>query len=278
MNDPCKFRVTTMIRLIRDSVDVANEPRFVIAAVAPILGLLLTLGMPSTVQASFIASTTDLWDVSQGATVTSHSGVIFGSDIRNMFGFVSGFPTDPTVNTLFRDAQPTGTLHAVEWQTSAAVTLRSFTLFAAHDGLPRNATARGFSRFTLYAFDPLTSSFNIELFELFPSNPYGNTPAPEFSVIETNAAGNLLVLGANIAPVTAQRFRAEFVQFGFFAPNASGPRVFELDGFDAFHEDVATSTPEPASCVLFGVGFLAISARGRLLRRTRAVAQGSGSL
>jgi hypothetical protein len=206
--------------------------------------------------------------VSQGGTVTSHTGVIFGSDIRNMFGFVSGFPTDATVNTLFRDAQPTGTLHAVEWQTPAAVTLRAFTLFAAHDGLPRNATARGFSRFTLYAFNPVTSSFDLELFELLPSNPYGSTPAPALSVIETNAAGNLLVLGANIAPVTAQRFRAEFVQFGFFAPNASGPRVLELDGFDTFHESVATPVPEPTSLILVGLGLPGVIA----LRRRERIA------
>jgi hypothetical protein len=230
--------------------------------------LSLFVATAATVHASFIASTTDLWDVSQGSTVTSHTGVIFGSDIRNMFGFVSGFPTDPTVNTLFRDFQPAGTLHAVEWQTAAAISLRSFTLFAAHDGADRGATARGFSRFTLYAFNPVTSSFDIKLFELFPSNPYGNTPAPAFSVIETNGDKNLLVVGANIAPVTAQRYRAEFVQFGVFAPNASGPRVFELDGFDTLHEDVAAPVPEPASIMLVGLGLPGLI----VLRRRKRIA------
>jgi len=236
-------------------------------ATALIAGLLLFVGTASTVHATFIQSTTDLWDVSQGTTVTNDTGVLFGSDIRNMFGFVSGAPTDVTVNTLFRDAQPAGTLHAVEWQTTAAITLRSFTLFAAHDGLPRYATARGFSRFTLYAFDPVTSSFDNKLFELFPSNPYGNTPAPPSSIIETNADKNLLVVGANMAPVTAQRLRAEFVQYGVFASNASGPRIFELDGFDTFHENIATSVPEPGSCALFCAGFIVIATTSGLRRR-----------
>jgi hypothetical protein len=74
-------------------------------------GLILLLAAVSESRAALVASATDLWDVSQGTIVTSNSGVISSSHIGNMFGFVSGFPIDWTVNTLFRDGQPTGTLH-----------------------------------------------------------------------------------------------------------------------------------------------------------------------
>jgi len=223
----------------------------------------------ASVHAALVASTTDLWDVSQGTIVTSHTGVLSGSDPRNMFGFISGAVTDATVNTLFRDGQQTGTLHAIEWQTSSPITLRSFTLFAAHDGAPRDANARGFSRFTLYAFNSVTNAFDNLIFQLFPSNPYGTTPAPASAILETNADLSLLALGVNVSPLTAQRFRAEFVQFGFFASNASGPRVLELDGYNEFLADADLPIiPEPqtlALCSLLAVtgGLLAPRRRPR---------------
>lgn len=226
-----------------------------------VFGLLL-LGSSAHVQANLLAVTTDdLWDISQGNVVTAHTGVRFGSDITNMFGGTAG-SVEPG-NTLFRDGVPTGTVHAVEWQTAAVITLRSFVLFAAHDEPPRDATARGFSRFTLYAFNAMTSAFDIVLFELFPSNPYGDTPAPSGALIETNLNNNQLRLAANVTPTTTDRFRAEFVQFGFFASNASGPRVMELDGFDTFHAALATvPVPEPTSLGLLASG-LALLALGR---------------
>ena len=42
---------------------------------------------------------------------------------------------------------------------------------------------------------------------------------------------NELSVCVNVPPTTAQQFRAEFVQFGAGGP-ASGPRVFELDGYE----------------------------------------------
>lgn len=188
---------------------------------------------------ALVASTTDLWDVSRGTTVTANSAVIgapfysfpFVSDIRNMFGNAQAGVIEPG-NTLFQDFQPAGTVDFVEWQTASAITLRNFHLFAAHDGAPRNINQRGFSRFTLYAQNPSTLAFE-KIFELFPSTQYGNTPAPANGYTEGTPGGNALILSVNVTPTVAQKFRAEFVQQG--APSTeSGPRILELDGFDTF--------------------------------------------
>ena len=84
-------------------------------------------------------------------------------------------------------------------------------LSANHDAPPRDASYIGFSRFTLYAKDSVTGLFDIKLFELFPSNPYGDTPTPANSILETDADKTLLTIWANVSPTTARDFRAEFV-------------------------------------------------------------------
>jgi len=48
-------------------------------------------------------------------------------------------------------------------------------------------------------------------------------------LIRTNPSGNELSLCVKFQPVTAQKFSAEFVQFGEGA--YTGPRVMEPDGF-----------------------------------------------
>jgi hypothetical protein len=202
-------------------------------------------------------SATDLW---QSPTVLTHSGVVPQSDIRDMFG--GAFAAAETGNTVFRDFEPAGTLHSVEWQTAAAVTLRSFILNAAHDGPPRDANARGFSEFRLYAFDTLSSSFAL-IFTFDPANPYGTSSAPANSIVETNASLNLLSLGVNLAPVTAQRFKADFVQFGTFGGNANGPRILEFDGFDTFLTQASVpQAPEPATLAVLGPALLMLGAFG----------------
>jgi carbonic anhydrase/acetyltransferase-like protein (isoleucine patch superfamily) len=161
----------------------------------------------------------DLWDLSQGTVVTSDSGVIEVSDIRNMFGGMFG-PLGPY--TIFEDYRPAGYIHSVEWQTAQPIELTSFNLFANHDHPPEfDANNRGFSAFRLFAQNPLTLNFEL-LAEVFPSNPYDDTPG-------NMASGGFLALSIDIAPTVAQAFRAEFVQYG--GTTASGPRIRELDGF-----------------------------------------------
>jgi len=119
--------------------------RFIVAAFA------VMCSGASGAQAATI-STTDLWQL---ATVTANSGVVPQSNINDMFGAASS--AVEAGNTVFKDGFPTGTIHSVEWMTSGAVTLRSFMLFAYHDGSPRDARYRGFSTFNLYAFNTGTN-------------------------------------------------------------------------------------------------------------------------
>ena len=160
----------------------------------------------------------DVWDLCQGAVVTASSPVIGGSDIRNIFG--GSFGTVEPDSTLFQDNQPIGTVHFVEWQTPALVTVSNFILLANHDA---DATQRGFSRFTLLAKNPGTGFFET-LFEFFPSNPYSDTPC-------NLDPGTFLLVSVNVTPTLAQDFRAEFEQFGS-SSGTSGPRIRELDGFE----------------------------------------------
>ena len=196
------------------------------------IAVMLMLASPQLLRA-------DLWDFSQGTLVTNWSPT--KGDIRNMFGGNYGpvFCGPAGTHMLFADNYPRGTVHFVEWQTPAPITLRSFSLSANHDGLPANALLRGFSSFRLFAADPDTGEFDNMLYEIALSNPYGDTPQPEFTYMNRNPGfahpSMSLALTANVLATTAQRFRAEFVQFGPGNSYASGPRIQELDGFDTYY-------------------------------------------
>lgn len=227
-------------------VSTASASRFLFAILLSGLSL---FGVDARIASALTVSSTDLW---QGATVTTHSGVHSDSKINDMFGAVTA-PSEPG-NTVFKDGFPTATLHSVEWTVAAAVTLRSFVLFALHDGSPRDANYRGISSFKLFAYNDSTNSFE-SLFQYSPANPYKNSVAPLNGIVESNGY-NLLALGVNLLPVTASKFRAEFVQFGLVDPSASGPRIIELDGFSTYlsQATVPSEVPLPAALPLFASG------------------------
>jgi hypothetical protein len=204
--------------------------RLVYAVVA--LVVLLTPRVSSALPISL----TDLWDTSQGSTVVTHTGTLSGAvfDIRNMFGFGGAGG-----QTLFADYRGAGYVHAVEWQTSAPVTLLSFSLWAQNEGMDR----RAFNRFTLFSDSGGTWQ---EIYDTGPGFSYPSTPA--------------LNLEQDVTPVTAQDFRAEFVQAPYTSGNASGPRILELDGFDTYLDG---SVPEPATLSLLALGGLAVLRRRR---------------
>ena len=182
-------------------------------------------------------SSSDLWDVSQGTIVTANSPVLFASsswfsDIRDIFG--GEFSAVETNRTLFAD-RPAGTTHWVEWQTSAPVAVNAYNLVASAEGA--NFDVRAISRFSLYAWDG--SSWDL-LDEIFPSIPYGGGP--------TYTGLNFLEEFRTFDTVTAQQFRAEFVQSANSQGLNWGPRINELDGFYVI--------PEPSASLLIG-GFLA---------------------
>ncbi|MCC6123380.1 MAG: PEP-CTERM sorting domain-containing protein [Pirellulales bacterium] len=215
------------------------------------LTLLFVVSSNSVARAAIVPVTTDLWDINQGTVVTGYSGlsgIPVVNDIRTLFGYLSVGDEIHFGDNLFA-----GSIHWVEWRTIQPITLRSFTLIAAHDGPPRDAKARGFSKFTLFAEDS-TGGLGKKVYELFPSNPYGNTPAPANGIVETNATNNELRLAVNVEPTTSQRFRAEFVQWSnAYNGHASGPRVRELDGF-------SNVIPEPSALVILGMGAIGIVA------------------
>jgi len=168
---------------------------------------------------TYLPSTNDLWDVSQGSVVTGTSGAhVPYSDIRDMFG--GEFGGVDKGSTVFEDGEPAGFIHYVEWQTPVPVTVNAFNLFATGDG-PAFDNQREFSQFVLKArSSPLATNFDLTLYTLVVTNhPYTFVDPVNFALVSTN-----------ITPVTAQYFRAEFTQYtagrGF-----DGPRVIELDGF-----------------------------------------------
>ncbi len=150
----------------------------------PILAILLVIAMGGVAigpvgpaNAALNGVTTDAWDVSNGVVITNKSPcntfACINFPISNMFG--------TTINDtagLFNDFHQPGTLHFVEWQTPAPVTIASFNLSAYHDNhvyapagqcdLPtffRDAQHRGFNRFTLKAFNTTTAAFDIVLYD-----------------------------------------------------------------------------------------------------------------
>ncbi len=178
----------------------------------------------ATAYASLDPSNSDLWQYTNFVTTPQTSGVHIVSDVRHIFG--GNLSSVEPTGTLFKDFMPAGTVHNVSWQTTTDQTIRSIGFFANHDG---SAAARGVSRFTLYAEDLDNGNTEVKLYEVFPSDPYGDTPG-------NNAGDSWLSLESDIAtPVRANKYRAEFVQFGEFAQGtASGPRIHELDAYSTF--------------------------------------------
>lgn len=202
--------------------------RAIVSVVAA--GVLLTAAaMPAAVAAALPPeacppeSTDDLWDVAQGTTMGPDTGLRAGST-ANLFGAMDSSPEEGV--TIFRDDQADGFVHSVEWITVAPVTIRSFLLIAAHDHNSLQRSIKAFRLFAIGADDVATL-----LYEFEPTLPYGS-----------GDFGNYLFLCDNVLePVSADHFRAEFVQNGGFS--FPGTRAVELDGYGV---DIAALAPTPS--------------------------------
>jgi len=175
----------------------------------------------------------DLFDVSRGTVVTSNSDVSF-SVIEAMFGFVGGGP-EPTV-TFFSDGVD-GTVHFVEWSTTAPVTLAGINLHAIGD-LPTSPERRTLKHFLLQA----------KVGDAFQT-VYESDIAVPYTFLDGQTG---LVISAPVTPIAAQEFRAEFTQN--LSGQFYGPRVVELDAFpDALCGDANYSGTITASDALVGL-------------------------
>jgi len=151
-------------------------------------------------------------DAFEHASVTASSGIL--SNIPDgLFGATNASPELDSL--LFQDNMPDGFSHSIEWHTAAPVELDHFALSAFAGQSP--TFQRAFRDFKLFARDMLTNQF-VPVYDSPVRTPYP-VIGPDYRLHRC----------ANVRPMRAQDFRAEFVQHGegpFF-----GPRVMELDGF-----------------------------------------------
>ena len=191
---------------------------------------------------SVVPSSSDAWDVSQGAAMTGFSGFsrwTTENTLPNMLGAdipvrspITGEPwPGESEKAFFGEDQAIGYVHWIEWQIPAEVTLSGYRLAAAADNLPSYPGARAFTEFRLYVRNTSTMAF--DLVDEF------QTPGPDYW-------GTFV---RDTAPFTGQEFRAEFTQTASpFNGYVQGPRIYELD---------AVAVPEPSTfAVISGAALL----------------------
>jgi hypothetical protein len=171
--------------------------------------------------AQFAPAPDDVWDDSQG-TILILSTDLNGApsspfDMRDMFGGTFGTSSEPG-NLLFADGTPEDSVHVVQWRVKKELIVKSFRLFASDDA---ETGDHAFKTFRLKAKSLGSQTFDSVLFEWTPQHPF-----------QYEDLAHHLLLGANVRPVLAQEFLAEFTTWnGSGGPAANGPRIIELDGF-----------------------------------------------
>lgn len=204
------------------------------------LAAILILGLACRVRAAApTPSTTDLWDVSNGAIITATSSAMT-PDARTLLGLsmnVGGELND----AYFGNGAAPGFAHYVEFRTVNPVTIRSFTLYAGDDRSSGNTLRRSFSNFGLYGWN---GSSYVQLFNRPVALPYTN---------QQDVIG-ALIFWEEIPVFTSDKWRAEFTQPAPYLGFDYGPRVIELDGY--------SQTPEPSTALL-ACGVIMILGRRR---------------
>lgn len=167
-------------------------------------------------------ATDDLWDVARGGTVIASSELHSTAGEQDSFATDSfGAATTAAIEpgmTIFRDQDPDGSLHFIEWSTPAVFELTGFRLHAAHDEAPQQRAFR--------AFRLLARGVDRGDYTTLYSGPAG-VPYPDAGEVLANSRE--LTRCPKLRPFPAREFRAEFTQDGGCLP--CGPRVIELDGF-----------------------------------------------
>jgi len=213
----------------------------------------------STASVALPISHEDLWDVAQGTQLTGSSPTYPGtwhSDASNVLGGTVGVPPVSTTlehHVIFEDLHDAGQIHWIEWVTPTLVEVSSLNLVALHDNPvdARDIRHRGILSFRLYADH--AGSWDL-VYELPNADPNGDLL---YGGGTRYPSSHYLELEATFSPVTANSFRAEFIQYG----PIWGPRIIELDGYGA-------TVPEPCALVLFGLGLAGLGVVARRTSRT----------
>lgn len=193
-----------------------------------------------------IFSSTDVWDVSQGAVVRGVSGWSKWTTLNTVPNILGA--NVPVLNPLngqpwpgeagagtFAEDMPIGFTHWLEWTTPALVTVVGYNLFANSDNNPKYPGARAFSSFRLFVRNATT--FDYELVDSV------STPTIDYD----------LVISRLFGPVTGDHFRAEFSQTA--NPDngyVQGPRISELDAISAVAVPEPTDAAGIAGALLVG--------------------------
>lgn len=178
---------------------------------------------PSTAALPPPGQKANLWSVRYGNTVTGNSGLIPGCDPRDVFGGLFGSLESHDL-ILFAENKPEGFPHWIEWKTARPMRLESIQLYAHGDD---NTGKREFSKFRLYAHNAATGQWD-------PIDTF----TPDHHPYRFGATGiGLLHSYLLPTPITAQEFRAEFLQAKAPDGTINGPRVVELVGIGTVAEE-----------------------------------------
>jgi hypothetical protein len=175
----------------------------------------------------------DLFDLAQGTAITGSTPIHTGAGTQGGILGASGQNNgDGSTWTYFADGLPSGSVHAIEWQTSSNVAVGEIRLYAFGDYGGGMNNGREFAQFTLKAKSPGSSAYDVTLVSFTPQHPYRFIDPDSF-----------LVLDAAVSTVLyASEFRAEFLQYD--AGNQwDGPRIVELDALPSANPP---SNPPPS--------------------------------
>ncbi|MHB0998110.1 MAG: GxGYxYP domain-containing protein [Armatimonadota bacterium] len=186
--------------------------------------LMLLIKQFNTIGQNVILLGHGIWELGVSAEVTSHSKVVDGYDIRDIFG--RGFGRIENKAVAFEDGVSEPFTHWVEWMTKQTVRINSFNLFARGDRVSGREDIREFNGFRLYGKRNPEDQWT-QLDSYVPSHPFTYLPGQGDDPVRTVELKE---------PFTGKYFRAEFDQYDSKLESRRGPRIVEMEGIGALIE------------------------------------------